>query len=870
MTQERFEPTVSVTIGGRSFAWKERVDATARNLRHGRDAAAASVNIAVGAIGVVALVLAGVQAAVLHDLSLLLTREFWSVPSLVGFLVSLAGLCVCFLFYRRLHARSHHATMPKRRDEAAATVGPVSGPVEDAAILFTPEAERCVEEAYGFAQKYAHAAVVPLHLAVGAMSGDDVAVLFGRLGIAFDQVKDPIAHRLQSLPSGGNTALSPEAETVLLEALADSYREGTKAVEPLDVFAAAVRHEPFFTELFFGLGVDEKAFANGVAWIRINAVLRDRYHQFREAAAHKPTGAMDRAMTAVATRALDAVSDDLTAEAVYGRLPLLVGREAEMANLLRSIEGGHQSVILVGSAGVGKAAVLAGLAERMVEERVPKILQDKRLVSLSLPLLLAGGTPDEAQARLLAVLNDVAHARNIVLVIQNIDQILSAPELTPVLGDALARGFAFAVATITPEAYADFERSPLGRLFQKISLPEPGRDEAIRVLESKVGAIENEIGAIFTYEALSQAVALTDRYMHDAFLPEKAIEVCREAALQVQKTRGKDALIVGEDVAAIVSEKARVPVTKVAEGEKDTLMHLEERMRGRVIGQDEAVKAVASALRRARAELRSEKRPIATFLFLGPTGVGKTELAKTVAEAYFGSENALLRFDMSEYGRSDSVARLIGVPGSGQGGLLTEAVRHQPFSIILLDELEKANPDVLNLFLQVFDDGRLTDSVGRTVDFTNAVIICTSNAGAAYVQDAIGAGTPLDQIKTHLMEEELRAIYRPEFLNRFDGLIVFRPLSMDDVGQIAYLLVGKVAQRLEPKGIHFRAADAAIAELAQKGYDPKFGARPLRRVVQEEVENAIANALLEGRAKRRDTIVLEAGGQIKVETAPPL
>ena len=293
-------------------------------------------------------------------------------------------------------------------------------------------------------------------------------------------------------------------------------------------------------------------------------------------------------------------------------------------------------------------------------------------------------------------------------------------------------------------------------------------------------------------------------------------------------------------------------------------------MEGGVIGQEEAVKAVSAALRRARAELRSDHRPIAAFLFLGPTGVGKTELAKTVAETYFGSEEAMIRFDMSEYQDPLAINKLIGAPGSRAGGQLSEAVRHHPFSIVLLDELEKAHPDVLNLFLQVFDDGRLTDAAGRTIDFSNTIIVCTSNAAADYIQDAVSAGTPMEQMKTRLLEVELRHVYHPEFLNRFDGVVVFKPLSLDDVGKIAHLLMQAVSDRLEAKGIRFRASDEAIAELAQKGFDPKFGARPLRRVIQEEVDTAIADALLQGRVSRRDTIVLLPGGQLQIEKAPRL
>ena len=549
-----------------------------------------------------------------------------------------------------------------------------------------------------------------------------------------------------------------------------------------------------------------------------------------------------------------------------------------MESIFRVIEGGRQSVVLVGPDGVGKTALLAGIAERMVEERVPDILKDKRLVALSIPTLIAGATPEVAQARLMEALADVARARNIVLAIPHLEQLTGftqggeqTADLVAMLVDFLSRGFAFAIATTTPEAYASvIERTAFGRVFEKVLVSEPDVSSAIRIVEAYIGNMEAEHNIFFLYEAVERAVQLSDRYIHDEFLPEKAIEICREIALAVAKARGKDALVTGEDVAKIMAEKTRIPLTQVAEDERDKLLHLEDRMHGRIIGQDEAVKAVSSALRRARTELRSDHRPIAAFLFLGPTGVGKTELAKTVAETYFGSEDAMIRFDMSEYQDPLAINKLIGSPGSRAGGQLSEAVRRHPFSIVLLDELEKAHPDVLNLFLQVFDDGRLTDATGRTVDFSNTIIVATSNAAADYIQDAVSAGTTMEEMKTRLLEVELRQVYHPEFLNRFDGVVVFRPLSLNNVEKIARLFMKSVSDRLEAKGIRFRASDEAIEALARKGFDPKFGARPLRRVIQDEVDTAIADALLQGKLTRRDTVVLQPGGKLQIEKAKSL
>jgi ATP-dependent Clp protease ATP-binding subunit ClpA len=347
-----------------------------------------------------------------------------------------------------------------------------------------------------------------------------------------------------------------------------------------------------------------------------------------------------------------------------------------------------------------------------------------------------------------------------------------------------------------------------------------------------------------------------------------------EVAVFVRKRRGSDAVVSGEDVATVVSEKTNITVTKVTEAESARLMNLEERIHERIIGQDEAVRAVASALRRARVELRDLRRPIANLLFLGPTGVGKTELAKTVAEVYFGDETNMIRLDMSEYQDAQSIYRLLGSPvetGRGnEGGYLTEAVRHNPFSLVLLDELEKAHPDILNVFLQVMDDGRMTDTTGRTIDFTNVIIIATSNAGTEVIQEGIREGATIDQLREQLLERELGRYFRPEFLNRFDQIVVFRPLAESEIVSVARLLLKQLAKRLEQKGIHLEASEAAVRELANAGFDPVFGARPLRRVIQERVDDALAKFLLTGKLGRRDRVILEPGGVIRVEEAPSI
>lgn len=870
-SQSVLVPSAGVDVGGTVYVWTERLDADAiaakRRKRSVRDAVNASVLVATAAC----LIGAGWAAFIASGSSVGVWRVLLR-PGAPGFLLSLSLLCGAFVFERMAEVSRQRTRMPARErggEEPRPVAPPPEGDRANVAELFHPEAMRAVEEAYGLAAKFGHAQLLPLHLFIASLSHGDVPVVFGRMGISFEDLREPLNRRLLTLPLGHGPALSPEAEQALLAAFANAHVQGRGAVSATEVFFESYRHEPFVRELLFDKKADEERLANVVAWIRITDALRERYDTFRRAAAFKPSGAMNRAMTSVQTPALDAVSEDLTAAAVAGRLPMLIGREREMDELLRVIEGGGRNVLLVGPEGVGKNALIAGLAERMVREDVPKALQDRRLVSVVLPALMGGVNPAEAQARLIAALSDAARARNVVLVMQNVDQV-AASELAPLLADALSRRIAFVIATTTPQGYANVvERSVLSRVFEKVNVAEPDATNAIHVVESKVGAIEFEQNVIFTFDAVERAVSLSDRYVHADYLPKKAIEICKEAALVAFKERGANALVGGADVERVLADKTGIPMTQVNADEKQTLLSLEDKIHARVIGQEEAVKAVSSALRRARSELRATNKPISTFLFLGPSGVGKTALAKAIAAAYFGGENNLLRFDMSEYQDQASVYRLIGAPG-GESGQLTEAVRRTPFSLLLLDEFEKAHPNILNLFLQVFDEGRLTDSQGRTVDFTNAIIIVTSNAGSDYIQTAVAAGTPADQIKTRLLEEELRGTYRTELLNRFDGVIVFRPLTADDVQQITYLMIAQVAERLEAKGISFRATDEAVADLAGKGFDPKFGARPLRRIIQEEVDNAIATALLEGRVGRRDTIVLHPGGRIEIEKAAAL
>ncbi len=806
-----------------------------------------------------------------------LTLHFWTDRHAAMFAFWFGMLSVCYAWYKTQSLASERISLPHARHGVPeqSSVPSLSAASKKQGIFSTLSADavELCETAFTLAKTSGHADVSALHIFAASTADRDVRVLFARLGISVSAVVDPVRRKLATVQKG-EAMFGTSAIRIVCDAFFRAASNGAEHVSGLDCFAAAYTADPFLQEVMFASGADQDAVVNTLAWMHIQDALHRRYLSFRKAAGFKPTGNMNRAYTAVATPFLDSVTDDMTRSAVYGGAEFCVDRDTEMKALLRSMEGGNQSVVLVGSPGVGKGAIIEGLAQLMVEERVPNILKDKRLLRMNVSHIVSAEGGSGAEERFLYALSEVAASGNIVLVIENIHELVGVGgsiDLSSILAGELEKNYTFVIATSTPGGYTEkLERSSLGPKLQRIAIDEPDRNLAIRILESHIGGIENQNNVVFTYHAVAACVDLAARYLHDIVLPTSALSVAREAALDVGKRPRTQGLVwvTREDIAARVSEQSKVPVTSISQDEGQKLLQLESRLHERVIGQEAAISSVSSALRRARTELRSGSRPIANFLFLGPTGVGKTELAKTTSEVYFGSENAMVRFDMSEYQNQESVTRLIG--GNGQAGLLTEAVRKTPFTLLLLDELEKAHPDILNVFLQVMDDGRLTDGLGRTIDFTNVILIATSNAGTQFIQDEVQKGTDLAAIKSELLENQLRQVYRPEFLNRFDDVIVFSPLTRDDVAAITYLMVAKIEERLKAKGLAFQIDDDAIHELAEQGYDPKFGARPLRRVLQDKVENLIAERILQGDVGRRDTVVYHKGGTITVEKAAAL
>ena len=592
-------------------------------------------------------------------------------------------------------------------------------------------------------------------------------------------------------------------------------------------------------------------------------------------------------------------SINLTELAREGKLDPVVGRYPEIERAVQILgRRTKNNPILVGEPGVGKTAIAEGSAQRIVEGDVSSLLADKEVISLDMGSLLAGTKfRGEFEERLKAIVDEVRKAGNIILVIDEIHTIVGAGAMggamdaANMLKPALARGEIQCLGSTTLDEYRQhIERdAALERRFQKVMVGEPSVEDAIEILQGLRKTYEDFHKVKYTDEAIRTAVISSERYITDRFLPDKAIDLIDEAGSRThlnhclqskEENQGEVATINPEALMPVVDEEAiakivaawtGVPVTKMTETESEALMYLEDDLHERVIGQDEAVKAVSRALRRSRSGLGDRERPIASLFFSGPTGVGKTELAKALATQMFGSEEAIIRIDMSEFMESHTVSKLIGSPpgfvGYDEGGQLTEAVRRQPYSIVLFDEIEKAHPDVFNLMLQLLDDGRLTDAQGRTVSFKNTVIIMTSNIGSKVIEKG-GSGLGFDfsgdkdeaqynRIKD-LVNQELKNYFRPEFINRLDEVIVFRQLTRPEVRQIATILLKEISARLEEqREITIGVTSAFEDKMIEEGYDPSYGARPLRRAIMRLLEDSLAEAILSGRVNDGDNALVD-------------
>ena len=639
---------------------------------------------------------------------------------------------------------------------------------------------------------------------------------------------------------------------------------------------------------------------------------------------------------AASTPTLDSLARDLTAVAREGALDPVIGRSKEITRVVEVLSRRTKNnPVLIGEPGVGKTAIAEGLAQQIVNNEVPETLRDKRVMTLDMGTVVAGTKyRGEFEDRLKKVMDEIRQAGNIILFIDELHTLIGAGgaegaiDASNILKPSLARGELQCIGATTLDEYRKYieKDAALERRFQPIQVDEPTIEETIQIIKGLRDRYEAHHRVKITDEAVDAAAKLSDRYISDRFLPDKAIDLIDEAGSKVrlrsftippslkelenklenvrseknaavqsqefekaaalrdteqkikeeleqtkkawkEKQGKEEAEVTVDDIAMVVSMWTGIPVSKIAQEESAKLLNLEEELHKRVVGQGEAVEAISRAIRRARAGLKDPKRPIGSFIFLGPTGVGKTELARALAEVMFGDEDAMIRIDMSEYMEKHATSRLVGAPpgyvGFDEGGQLTEKVRRKPYSVVLLDEIEKAHPDVFNILLQVLDDGRLTDSKGRTVDFRNTVVIMTSNVGADALKYQKNLGFSLGDTTSKYkdmkstMLEELKKAFRPEFLNRIDEMIVFHSLEKEHLKEIVSFMANALTKRLKEQDIELELTESALEKIAQEGYDPQYGARPIRRALQKNVEDRLSEELLKGNVLTGQVVVFD-------------
>ena len=850
---------------------------------------------------------------------------------------------------------------------------------------FTIKAQEAVQEAVNAAVSGGQQAVEPVHLLKGVLSkAKDVAgFIFQKMGVNAAQIAMLADQEIAHLPrvQGGQPYLSGGSNLVLQQAVDLSAKMGDEfvSVEPLLLALLAV--DSTAGRILKDAGCTDKEMRAAIA-------------ELRQGQSVKSQSADDN------YQSLSKYAKNLVEEARQGKLDPVIGRDEEIRRVLQILSRRTKNnPILIGEPGTGKTAIVEGLAQRIVRGDVPENLKEKQIYSLDMGALLAGAKyKGEFEERLKSVVNEVTKSEGrIILFIDEIHTLVGAGggegamDAANILKPALARGELRSIGATTLNEYQKyFEKDKaLERRFQTVMVDEPDELSAISILRGLKERYENHHKVRIQDDACIAAVKLSERYISDRFLPDKAIDLMDEAAAklrmerdsvpeeldeitrrlkqleiereaikrendkpkieqldkdiaelrdqekqfrakwegkralvnkiqedkqqmenlrleaeraeregnygrvaeirygrlkvleddiakiqaQLRNTQGGDAMVreevTADDIAEVVSRWTGIPVTRMMQSEREKLLHLEEELHKRVIGQDEAIAAVSDAVRRSRAGLQDPKRPIASFIFLGTTGVGKTELAKALAEYLFNDDSMMTRIDMSEYQEKFSVTRLIGAPpgyvGYDEGGQLTEAVRRKPYSVVLFDEIEKAHPDVFNILLQVLDDGRLTDNKGRTVNFKNTIIIMTSNLGSQYIQqqfeniNASNRNAVVEETKAQVMEM-LKKTIRPEFLNRIDEIIMFQPLTKAEIADVVRLQMGAVARMLEPQGFKLRTTDAAINWLADAGFDPEFGARPVKRAIQRYVLNDMSKKILAEEVDRDKPIVIDANG----------
>jgi len=654
-----------------------------------------------------------------------------------------------------------------------------------------------------------------------------------------------------------------ELKKILQIALKISKKRKHKKIEPGDIIFALLEQDPVFEAVLVEYDLRQEDIKNLVEWYeRTQAHIKEnkKFWEYRNLA---KKGSIGKDWAAGYTITLDEYSIDWSEMIKRAGYPDIFGYKDEIEQVERILSNPEiNNVLIVGEPGVGMENIILALAKKSVLEESLPTINNKRIVELKIPLLLAKLTSlDEVELTLEKIFQEVARAGNVILVIDEFhnyvggEQRPGAIDITGILSSYLPLSqFQFAALTSYSGLHKNIEPHPsLLNFFSKVEVKEPSKEETLLMLEDMVFSLERKYRVFISWQALKEIVDLCERYITSVPFPKKAKDTLEEAVVKVVAKRktwvGRD------DVDELISQKTEIPVGKLEQKEKSILLNLEKLIHRRIINQDEAVNEVAAALRRARTEIVIRKRPMGCFLFLGPTGVGKTETSKALAEIYFGSEDRMIRLDMSEFQNLEDIPRLIG--SFEYEGLLTTQVRENPFSLVLLDEIEKAHPNILNLFLQVLDEGHLTDGMGRKVDFKNTIIIATSNAGYKVILEALKEGKQMIEIKEELLEYLFeQGTFRPEFINRFDAVVVFRALTKENLLDIAHLQLSKIQKSLAQRNIEFIIQDELKEKIVELGYDIKFGARNMKRVIQDKVENAIAQALLKGEIKKGDRFII--------------
>ena len=810
---------------------------------------------------------------------------------------------------------------------------------------FTERAQRALAAAQRAAAEMRQPYVGTEHLLLGLLKDTEGLPPSLAEKVSYDQVLALLRERQSEgvlITGTPRFEMTPRAKKLLEMSILESRRMGQTYVSAEHFWLALLREEDgVAASILRQLGVDF-----GRAREELIQRMRMEREPERPDAREPEQGAQGSSQGG---KVLEQYTRDLTRAAQQNELDPVIGRDQEIQRIIQIlIRRTKNNPVLIGEPGVGKSAVVEGLAQRIVQGNIPEMLVGKRVLSLDMGSMVAGSKfRGEFEERVKAVLEEVRKAGNILLFIDEIHTIVGAGQAegsldaANIMKPALARGEVQCIGATTLEEYRKHieKDAALERRFQPVMVGEPTAEEALAILHGLRDRYEAHHKVRITDEALSAAVSLSDRYIADRFLPDKAIDLMDEAASRVRiqaytappdvkeqekqlesvviekkeairhqdfekaaalrdqerclrqeidlkraawaekQSTARD-VVTEDDIAAIVALWTGIPAQRMTESEAERLLHLEDVLHSRVIGQEEAVSAVSRAIRRARAGLKDPRRPIGSFIFLGPTGVGKTELCRALGEAMFGDEDAVIRIDMSEYMEKHTTSRLVGSPpgyvGYEEGGQLTEAVRRKPYSVVLLDEVEKAHPDVFNILLQILEDGRLTDNTGRVVSFKNTIIVMTSNAGAHSIDTgrSMGFGSrSMSDVRSYEMMKDavmkqVKELFRPEFINRVDELIVFHALEEKDIRAIAELMLRQVAARLQERGVTLTWTEEAAARLARDGYDAKYGARPLRRVIQRTVEDALSEELIAGRLKLGDTARLTLrNDRVAVEAA---